>query len=771
MLPTRRLELRSARPPAELTSFVGRREELTELARLLDRCRLVTLTGPGGVGKTRLSLRASAALGESFTDGVAFADLSPLHEPGLLTQAIGETLGLLDQNPATALDALVHHLADRDLLLVLDTCEHLVDSCAMLAEILLQNAPGLRIIATSRQPLDIPGEHTLVIAPLARPEPGCYDPDRPCDSMTLFAERAAAVVPGWRMTAGNRAAVARLCHRLDGIPLAIELAAVQLRALSVEQIVERLDRRILQVRGRRSGLARHQTLRAAIDWSHELCSPDEQLLWARLSVFAADFDLETAERVCADDALPADRIFELIAGLVDKSVVLCVDREGAVRYRMLDTMREYGALRLEEAGGTEPVRARAFDRFADAITEAAAGLAGADQPRWLAWFRREQAHVRDMIDYGVRRARDDVLVEVLLGLGRIFALQGMIGEARHWSLRVIDSREHGPGAGWTEVLALAGLLAALQNDLDPARDLLRRAEERAVAEDDPYGLGYVREVEGVAALCAGDLAEAAARLEEARDLHRRAGTADVLVPIADVFLAVTRTMAGEAAAAVRHADDAVRTTEAAGEQWCRSYGLCVRGLATLIGGDAEAALVDVRAGLRMKRDLDDRLGVALALDMAGCCLVALGDAVAGVRLLAASDWARDYTGTSMFGPQHALLRDVYEQQAHQVLGDTLFQAALEAGAGIGVETAMAEALGEGPAPAEPPSKGEGGDSALTRRETEIAALVAEGLTNRQIAERLVIAKRTVDSHLEHILAKLGFASRAQIAAWFVQSPG
>ncbi|MFD0686177.1 ATP-binding protein [Actinomadura fibrosa] len=798
------MEPRSVRPPAELTSFVGRRQELKDIARLLDRCRLVTLAGPGGVGKTRLALRAAARFGATAGEDVAFADLAALREPGLLTRAVGEALGLPDQTPSCAPDALVHHLADRELLLVLDTCEHLVNACATLAEVLLQNAPRLRIIATSRQPLDVPGEHTLVVAPLPRPEPGARGPARTCDSMTLFAERAAAVVPGWALTDANRAAVALLCRRLDGIPLAIELAAVQLRALSVEQIVDRLDRRLPQMRGRRSGLRRHQTLRAAIDWSHELCSPGERLLWARLSVFAADVDLETAERVCADAGLPAERIFELIAGLVAKSVVLRVDREGTVRYRMLDIMREYGAERLAEAGETDAVQARAFELFSGVIVRAAGELRGPAQRSRLAWFRRERATIRDMVEYGLRRAPDDVLVAVALGLGRSYALRGLVGEARHWSLRVIESRAEGPGRAWTEILALAGMLAAMQDDLAPARDLLRRAERRALAEDDLGGLGYVRQVEGLAAFCAGDLDRATRRLEEARALHRRAGTEDVLVPLTDVFLAVTRTMAGDPEAAVRHADAVVRETEAAGEHWCRSYGLAARGLATLMGGDPAGALPDLRAGLRVKRDLDDRLGVALVLDMVGCCLAGTGDAVAGVRLLAAADRTRDRTGTSMFGPRHALLREHHERLARVTLGDDAFRAALDAGAKLDLETAIEEALDEHPRPTAPdphdraradghasggappgsPGGASGGApggasgpgapgpaaSVLTRRETEIAGLVAEGLTNRQIAELLVIAKRTVDSHLEHILAKLGFTSRAQVAAWFAQRP-
>ncbi|MWK40510.1 LuxR family transcriptional regulator [Actinomadura sp. J1-007] len=777
------VDVRSGRLPAELTSFIGRHAELAEIVRLFDRCRLVTLMGPGGVGKSRLAVRAAARLGESFDDGVRFADLAALHEPSLLAAAVGEAAGMPDQPPGAALDALVRHLADRRMLLVLDTCEHLVDACAMLAEVLLRNAPGLRIIATSRRPFDVPGEHTLVVAPLARPEPGRYDPAEPCESVTLFADRAAAVVPGWTLTDDNRPAVALLCHRLDGIPLAIELAAVQVRALSVEQIVTRLDSRLLHVRGRRSGLPRHQTLRAAVDWSHELCTPGERLLWARLSVFAGDFDLEAAERVCADEELPSTEICELVAGLVAQSIVMRVDRGGAVRYRMLDTIREYGAERLAGAGETERFRARAFDWFAAMVQAAGPELATPAQPHWLAWFRREQANVRDMFDYGIRSAGDEDLARTALATGRVFALQGLIGEARHWSARVLESRGELPGPDGTEVLALTGLLAVLQNDLDDARGLLRRAEERAVRHEDLRGLGYVREVQGVAALYADGPDEATRLLAEAHDLHARSGTADVLVPITDVFLAVACALGGDPATAVRHAGEALRATEAAGELWCRSYALCVRGLAVALGGDPAAGLSDLRAGLRMKNDLDDRLGVALAFDMAGCCLVMLGDAAGGARLLGAADRARDYTGTSLFGPQHRLLRGVYEAQAAETLGDGLYRRAYESGAALDAGVAVAEALGDRPAPAlgdaapgAPPGTarspeqggGAGSGQPLTRRETEIAALVAEGRTNREIAERLVIAKRTVDSHVEHILAKLGFSSRTQIAAWYTQ---
>ncbi|WP_018657088.1 ATP-binding protein [Actinomadura flavalba] len=759
---TTSLEPRSGRLPAELTSFIGRRAELAEIGRMFARGRLVTLTGPGGVGKSRLAVRAADRLADDHADGVCFVDLSVLREPGLLARALGGALGLPDHNAATALDDLVAHLADRDLLLVLDTCERLVDACAILAELLLRSAPGLRILATSRQPLDIAGEHTLVVAPLAVPGADDHDPGAPCDSVDLFAERAAAVVPEWRLTDSDRGAVVLLCRRLDGIPLAIELAAVQLRALSVTQIVDRLDRRILHVRGRRTAMPRHQTLETAIGWSHELCSPGERLLWARLSVFEGGFDLDSAENVCADAELPAGEVFDLLAGLVAKSIVRPVTRGAAARYRMLDTIREYGAERLDRAGETAVLRDRAFAWFAGCVARAVPELTTAGQRRVLDWYRDEEANLRALLDHGLRTADDALLCPALLGLGRILALQGLIGEARYWFEHYLELREPQGRAG-TEMLALGGVLAVLQNDPDAAAGPLAAAEERAAADDDRSGLGYVRLAQGVTALYADRMADAVTALAQARDLHAEAGVTDVLTPTADVFLAVARCLGGDPRAAQDDARRAVLATTPAGELWCRSFGLCVLGLARLLDGDAAGALDDVRAGLAVKRDLGDRLGVALALDMAAACAVSLGDAPSAARWLGVADRLRTRTGTTMFGPQHALLRSFYEGQAVEAVGEDVFTAALEAGRRLGEDSAVAEALGE-TAPAVGAAEAGPGRRRLTPREREIAGLVADGLTNREIADRLVIAKRTADSHVEHILAKLECTSRTQIAA-------
>ncbi|MFI6516898.1 LuxR C-terminal-related transcriptional regulator [Spirillospora sp. NPDC050679] len=770
------MERRSGRLPAELTSFVGRRTELAEIRSLFGRCRLVTLMGPGGVGKTRLAVRAAAALEAAMEDGVCFVDLSSLREPALLAQKIAEELGVLDLEPAAALDGLAQVLAEQHVLLVLDTCEHLVDACALLAEVLLRAAPGLRMLVTSRQPLDVTGEHTLVVAPLARPEEAGYDPALPCEAVELFAERAAAVSPGWRITDANRASVALLCHRLDGIPLAIELAAVQLRALAVEQLVDRLDRRILNVRGRRTAMPRHQTLRAAIDWSHELCTPQERLLWARLSVFAGDFALEAAEEVCGGDDLSA--VLDDLSELVAKSIVLRVDRDGTARYRMLDTLREYGAERLEELGETAAMRDRAFGWYAARLRRAHAELGTDAQPRWGHWFRHEHANVTALLDHGLRTAPADLLVETALALGRVLALGGMIGEARHWITRVLDGRGLRERVS-AEPMALAGLLAVLQNDLAGAAECLEPAERRALADGDRCGLAYVREAQGLAALYAGRADEAVRLLGESADLHCEAGTDDVLVPITTVFLATACVLGGDTAGAARHAAGAVEATEAAGELWCRSYAQCVHGLAHVLGGDAEQALPWLRDGLRIKRDLGDRMGIALALDMIGAALITLGESASGMRLFGVADRLREFTGTTLFGPLHSTLRELYEQTAHDKIGAAEAAAALRTGALLEMDRAVALALGEAPAPgtaasrAGPPRADDPGDRApgrreLTPRELEIAGLVAEGLSNREIADRLVIAKRTVDSHVEHILGKLDYSSRTQIAAWYAR---
>jgi predicted ATPase len=374
--------------PAGLTRFVGRRHELTKAKRLLSTTRLLTLTGPGGVGKTRLALQLAAEVQRAFPDGVWLVELAELTEPALLGHTVAEALGLREQSGHWRLATLTDHLTGRHLLLILDNCEHLVDACAVLVDQLLRTCPQLHMLATSRQPLSITGEHILPVPPLPVPDSDQLPPPEALaryDAVTLFLDRATSAVPSFRLTADNHAAVARLCQALEGIPLALELAAVRLRALSASQILDRLtDRYALLSAGSRSAPSRQQTLRACIDWSFELCSPAERMLWARLAVFAGGFELDAAEGICSDDQLPREAVFDLVAALVDKSILIREERDAHIRYRLLETIRQYGQEKLREGGELATWRRRHRDWYAELVARPPGMCFGV----WLGSFRR-----------------------------------------------------------------------------------------------------------------------------------------------------------------------------------------------------------------------------------------------------------------------------------------------------------------------------------------------------------------------------------------------
>jgi predicted ATPase/DNA-binding CsgD family transcriptional regulator len=346
--------------PAETTSFVGRTTELAWITALLGTARMVTVVGPAGVGKTRVGLRAAAAMADQFPDGVRLVDLGAISDPDRLADTVAGALGLsgalglrgarglagqdaAGEDAAGARRAVLGHLRGRKLLLILDTCEHLVDACAAFADAVLRAAPGVTLLATSRQPLDAQGEHAFPLLPLSAES----------DAVDLFAHRVAAVLPSFAVTPRNRADVVRLCRRLDGIPLAIEFAAVRLRALPLSELASQLESGIRTLTVSRRGTSpRHRTLRASVQWSYQLCTPAERVLWERLSVFAGTFDVRGAEYVCADGSLPREQVVHALIGLVDKSVVLR-DSVDPSRYRLLGGLREFGADALAENGGQE----------------------------------------------------------------------------------------------------------------------------------------------------------------------------------------------------------------------------------------------------------------------------------------------------------------------------------------------------------------------------------------------------------------------------------
>src|ERR1700722_18426837 len=465
----------------EFTDFVGRQGELAQIAAMLERGRLVTVVGPGGVGKTRVSLCAAARAAGNYPDGVWIVEQSGLRDPLLLPNTVASVLGLPEQDARSALDALLEYLRDKRLLLILDTCEHLLDACADLIQAILPEAPGVTVLATSRQPLDTLGEQNFAVQPLPVPDSDTVEVDRG-DAVELFALRAAAAVPDFTVTAANAADVIGLCRRLDGIPLAIELAAVQLRGLALDELSKRLDHRFAVLTGGRPGaLERHQTLHTAIEWSYGLCSQPEQRLWARLSVFAGTFSLAAAEEVCAEVELERGDVVNALIELVDKSVVL---REGS-RYRMLDTLREFGADRLAESGEEAACRARHIGRYLSKARYFGDHFADDDQMVRYEELRERHSNVRAALEYALGDAVESAVpvvpavpaeatgrwrsgLEMACALYGYWQISGMLREGEYWLNKAL---ERFPEAGRERALALVnrGFVRSFHGDITGAR--------------------------------------------------------------------------------------------------------------------------------------------------------------------------------------------------------------------------------------------------------------------------------------------------------------
>jgi non-specific serine/threonine protein kinase len=750
------VEQRKGNIPAEVTRFIGRRRELPQIRDALERHRLVTLRGVGGVGKTRLALQAAVGLRRSFTDGVWLAELSSLRNAELLARTVAASLGLPDQTAGDPVDLLADYLADRHLLLILDTCEHLVDACATLAEVLLRAAPRLRILATSREPLDVMGEQALLISPLEVPRSAVAAAES--DSVMLFLDRAEAAMPGFALTAANQQSVVQLCQGLDGIPLALELAAVRLRTMAIEQIVARLDDRFRLLGPAHTSQNRHQTLRAAVGWSHDLCTVQEQLLWARLSVFLGGFDLEAAECVCAGGILTADTLFGTLGRLVEKSIVLC-EQDGH-RYRMLDTIREYGAEQLLLLGERDQLCHRHRDYYLRLAEQAAAGSLSAEQVGWLARLRQETPNLRIALDYSYAcPGQGAVGLHMTVLLRHYWLSLGLFSEGRRWHDQALAIGGDSPEGAWA--VYGAGVLALQQGDLEPAGPLLARAGDLARDLQDRDLDAHVTDAQGIGLFFAGDLAGAGACHEKALAEYAAIGYSDPFALVTFARLGAVCCLTGELDRAISLSEECLRISEELGEQWSRGTALWTRGAARWLSGDVSQAIEDTLACLRIKESLEDLHTMTMAIDLLAVCLVAQADYRRAAELCGAGDslW-KTLRAPIQQGPYYAEIRRNAADTCRQALGDERFGAAHKRGMGLSVPEAIAVARNETSAPATRKTA-----SPLTKREEEIAELVTQGLGNREIAERLMVAKRTVDSHIQHIFTKLGFTSRAQIAAW------
>jgi predicted ATPase/DNA-binding CsgD family transcriptional regulator len=755
--------------PAEVTRFIGRRRELPAISDAIERHRLVTLRGAGGVGKTRLALRVAADLRDNFADGCWLVELSPLRAPELLARTVSEALGLPDEGDAP--QVLTRNLAERELLLLLDTCEHLTEACADLAALLLNAAPGLRILATSRSPLGLPDEHTAAITPLELPTADGAAAAH-ADAVALFVDRAQASVPGFALTPANTPAVAELCRRLDGIPLALELAAVRLRGMPVEEILARLSDRFRVLGAARTSTGRHRTLRAAVSWSYELCTPAEQRLWAQLSVFPGGFCLAAAEHVAGPGT------GETLRRLVDKSVVQTAvpDARGDERFQMLDTMREFGAELLhagvKDTGGTAPARARHRDYYLGLAERAAAGSMTPDQTAWLSTLAAETANLRVALDFsftaseaGSEAAAGRRMTRWLLPY---WLMTGQFTEGRRWHNRALSAAPESSDDPWT--VFGAGVLAVQQGDFAAGGPLLTRATELVSAADDNDLAAHVTDARGMLAFYSGDLATAQAEFETALSADERAGFGDPTALVTYSRLASVCLLTFDLERAVKLCEECLRRCDELGEQWARGTALWTRGAARWLSGDNAAAVNDVLACLRIKEPLGDLHTIAMSFDLLSVCLVATGDFDRSAVLHGASEklWTL-LDAPVLMGPAYAEIRKSAADTARNALGAERFDSLTGHGRAMPLSAALAVARGEAPsAPRSKATQPGAVAKALTRREREIAGLVADGLGNREIAERLYLSKRTVDSHVEHIFTKLGFSSRAQLTAWVLE---
>jgi len=751
--------------PAEVSGFVGRHAELSALTALLRTARLVTVTGPGGVGKTRIALRAARLVSGQFSDGVYLAELASLHEPELLPHTIAASLGLPKQDVRPPLETVLDYLHGRQVLLILDTCEHLVDACAEFASAVLRATSTVTVLATSRQPLDTDGEHTRAIPPLPVPEPEA--PNAGCDdAVELFAQRAAEAAPGFTLTGANLGQVIRLCRWLDGIPLAIELTAARLRSVPLPELTGRLTDRFTPLAGHRRGTQpQHQTMRNAIGWSYDLCTPAQQLLWARLSVFAGTFGITDAELVCAGDSLTSADVVQALIDLVDRSVVLpahveLAGRSGLARYRLLDTIREFGAEKLAAAGEETSLRIRHIQHYTTMARAFGANPVGEDQ---LVRYR-ELCAAHDNIRAALENAfviegMDAEAASLATDLYAYWQISGLLNEGRYWLAKVLDQFS-GPSPERAWALVMTGIIAIFQGQ---TADATAAIDEGITLADDigeplaaSRGYGHRTLAYGMS----GRLDEATmtgkialARAEALDDfpglLALDAEMTMVYLQAGDPAQALARAMAG----LHRLPDDSA-------ERWMQGWLTYCTGLAQFLLGFLDASATALATALSMNHELGERVTMAYCLEALGWLAAARDQPDRAAWLLGAADPLWQRAGRRLSGDANL---EQFHQHAAKTVGETLGERAyadlFDQGAHETLDRAV-EFATTAAATAVPPAS-----ATLSRREREIAVLVAEGLSNREIAVHLVISKRTVDAHLDHIFSKLGLSSRVQLATW------
>ncbi len=775
----------AANVPVELTSFVGRRRELAEVKRLLGEARLVTLTGVGGTGKTRLAVRTAGELRRAFPDGVWFVDLTTLRAPELLSLQVQDpdvlaylvlvALGVREQPGAgTSTQQLVRYLADRRALLVLDNCEHLIPAVAVLTGTLLASCARLRVLATSREPLTISGEAIFAVPPLPTPAPGARGGVAEVgrwEAVALFVARARGVAPEFQLTADNHEAVAELCARLDGLPLAIELAAARVRALAPAQILQRLAERFtLLSRGSRSAPERQQTLRGCVDWSFELCTKPERVLWARLSVFVGGCELDAIEGICADEVLPVEDLLDVVAGLVDKSVLISENVGDIRQFRLLETLRDFGQDKLIEAGKRDELRRRHRDWYTNLARRFMADWISPRQPEWLNRLNRELPNLRAALQCSLA---DPDGAEAALVMATdpypYWSVRGLNTEGRYWLDRAL-ARPTAPSMTRIKAMYLNAVLACMQHDLPAAILRVREAHEVAAQLADARADAIVALAESDVAMTRGDLAEAERDRQRAVDGLSVEQSEEYLAWRLHALnrLTLIKAMRGDVDGTAHGRQAILALCRPRGELWFSGFALYALGLELWQQGDATGAAAQVREGLRLLHRLDDATNTNWILETLAWIAFDEGLPERAATLQGAvTGLAQALSTPPPVWPELSAHHEEYQRRTRAALGERAYQAAFAHGERLSLDETVAYALDEDPhRPATPPR--EDPRAALTKREQQVADLIAHGLSNKEIAAKLVISQRTAESHVEHILTKLGLTNRAQVAAWMAR---